>query len=250
MVRAVARSGTFPGFQREALQFLADLAEHNERAWFQPRKAEYERLIREPFESLCVALAERFAARGLPLHSDPARSPFRIYRDVRFAKDKSPYKTAQGAQFPWLAAAQGGGRTRIGVGGYFHFEPGSIFVGGGIWHPEPAFLQAFRDRVVGDAEAVTAALEDEGFLATFGSVSGDRLARTPRGFPADHPLGELLRLKDVVFSRRLSDEEACSARLPDRVAEDLDAARPVLTLLGSIADGVAARSTSGLDRAG
>jgi uncharacterized protein (TIGR02453 family) len=245
MVRAGANTGAFPGLPREALQFLADLAEHNERAWFQPRKADYERLIKEPFEALCVTLTERFAARGLPLLADPARSPFRIYRDVRFSKDKSPYKTAQGAQFPWTAGTQGGGRTRIGVGGYFHFEPGSIFVGGGIWHPEPAFLQAFRERVISDGEAVTGALEDEGFRATFGSVSGDTLTRTPRGYPTDHPLGELLRLKDVVFSRRLSDEAACSAELPDRIAEDLDAARPVLTLLGSIADDVAARSASG-----
>ncbi len=244
MAKADSSSGTFPGFRQEALQFLADLAEHNERAWFQPRKADYERLIKQPFEALCVALAERFEARRLPLLADPARSPFRIYRDVRFSKDKAPYKTAQGAQFPWTEESPGGGRTRIGVGGYFHFEPGSIFVGGGIWHPEPSFLQAFREHVAGDADALLAALDDDGFRATFGSVSGDRLTRTPRGFPADHPLSELLRLKDVIFSRRLSDAEACSAELPDRIAEDLDAARPVLALLASVGAEAGAQGTS------
>ena len=89
----------FEGFRPEAITFLADLAANNDRAWFTPRKAEYERLLKVPLQALCVALAERFTARGLPLTADPARSPFRIYRDVRFGKDKSPYKTAASARF-------------------------------------------------------------------------------------------------------------------------------------------------------
>ncbi len=81
----------FAGFSRDGIQFLVDLAGHNDRSWFQPRKAEYDRLLKEPLEALCWALAERFESRGLPLKSDPARSPFRIYRDVRFSADKSPH---------------------------------------------------------------------------------------------------------------------------------------------------------------
>jgi uncharacterized protein (TIGR02453 family) len=81
---------TFTGFRPDALQFLADLAEHNDRAWFQPRKAEYERLLKEPMEALVAALDERFAARGIPLQAGPKRAVFRIYRDTRFSKDKSP----------------------------------------------------------------------------------------------------------------------------------------------------------------
>ena len=80
----------FTGFRPEAIQFLVDLAENNDRAWFQPRKADYERLLKEPLQALIAALAERFEARGIPLRADPAKSPFRIYRDVRFSKDKSP----------------------------------------------------------------------------------------------------------------------------------------------------------------
>jgi uncharacterized protein (TIGR02453 family) len=225
--------GAFEGFKPAALQFLADLAENNERAWFQPRKADYERLIKEPFEALCRALAGRFLDRGLPLVADPARSPFRIYRDVRFSKDKSPYKTAQGAQFPWQGAGPTG-RTSVGVGGYFHLEPGSIFVGGGMWHPTPEVLAAFRDRVDREPTAVLAALQDERFSAVFGSVGGDTLTRNPRGYPPDHPHSDLLRLKDVVFSRRLSDADVASSELPERIAADLDAARPVLQLLASL----------------
>jgi uncharacterized protein (TIGR02453 family) len=226
----------FAGFQPEALQFLADLAENNERAWFQPRKADFERLIREPTEALCVALAERFAARRLPLLADPTRSPFRIYRDVRFSKDKSPYKTAQGAQFPWQGASAGG-RTSVGVGGYFHLEPGSIFVGGGMWHPDPVTLAAFRQQVDQEPTRVLATLDDPSFLAVYGPVSGDLLQRNPKGYPPDHPHGALLRLKDVIFSRRLSDAEAGSPELPDLIAADLDAARPVLALLAALPAG-------------
>ena len=92
----------FTGFRPEAIDFLADLAQNNERAWFQARKAEYERLLKDPMEDFVVALADAFAARKLPFQADPKRSIFRIYRDTRFAKDKSPYKTHIGASFPWL----------------------------------------------------------------------------------------------------------------------------------------------------
>src|SRR5690242_11834110 len=103
-----AAPATFDGFSPDAIQFLADLAANNDRAWFQPRKAEYERLLKEPLEALCVALDRQFKRRGIPLSADPARSPFRIYRDVRFSKDKSPYKTHVSASFPW---AEGGKPT-------------------------------------------------------------------------------------------------------------------------------------------
>ena len=107
----------FTGFRPEALGFLVELALNNDRSWFGPRKAEYEALLKAPLERLCSALDVEFRARGIPLAADPARSPFRIYRDVRFSKDKSPYKTNVGASFPWIG--NGGG-----VGGYFHLEPG------------------------------------------------------------------------------------------------------------------------------
>ncbi len=121
----------FQGFRPEALDFLVELALNNDRSWFGPRKAQYEALLKVPLEQLCTAVDAGFRTRDIPLAADPARSPFRIYRDVRFAKDKSPYKTNVGASFPWTG--DGGG-----VGGYFHLEPGGIFVGGGMWHPAPA----------------------------------------------------------------------------------------------------------------
>lgn len=217
----------FTGFRPEALAFLVELALNNDRAWFQPRKAEYEALLKEPLERLCSALDAEFRARGVPLAADPARSPFRIYRDVRFSKDKSPYKTNIGASFPWIG--DGGG-----VGGYFHLEPGAIFVGGGMWHPSPARLAAWRSAVVGDRAGVNGVLDDTSFRAAFGAVEGERLKRAPTGYPPDDPDIDLLRLKDVVFSRPLSDADVLAADLPATIAEALGPAVPLLRLLAGL----------------
>lgn len=217
----------FTGFRPEALAFLVELALNNDRSWFQPRKSDYEALLKAPLERLCMALDEELRARGIPLAADPARSPFRIYRDVRFSRDKSPYKTNVGASFPW--AGEGGG-----VGGYFHLEPGASFVGGGMWHPEPARLSAWREAVVNDRTRVHAALEGPGFRDTFGAVYGDRLKRAPAGFAADDPDVELLKLKDVIFRAALTEEDVLAPDLPARLAEALAKAVPVLRLLAGL----------------
>ena len=223
----MATTQAFTGFRPEAIQFLADLADNNERAWFQPRKAEYERLLKEPLEALCVALDQRFREHGIPLMADRGSSPFRIYRDVRFSKDKSPYKTNVGASFPYIDG-------HPDAGGYFHLSPGEIYAGGGMWHPDRARLAAWR--AVVDRGADLEVLDDPAFVATFGSVGGDALSRVPPGFATDHPRAELLKLKDVTFGRRLSDDEATSAELPDLLAETYASAAPVFRLLGGLSD--------------
>ncbi len=220
---------TFEGFTREAIDFLVELAGNNDRAWFQPRKDDYERLLKRPLEDLCVALAEAFEARGLPLVADPSRSPFRIYRDVRFSKDKSPYKTAASASFPWR-----GGTRDDRMGAYFHFEPGQMAAGGGMWHPEPSRLAAWRTLVVDHPARVHAAIDDPGFLAAAGPIYGDRLSRVPAGFAKDHPDAELLKLKDVVFTRALSDADVLSPDLPETLATIYAASLPVLRLLAEL----------------
>jgi uncharacterized protein (TIGR02453 family) len=226
---------TFTGFEPAAIQFLADLAANNDRAWFQPRKAEYDRLLKRPLEALCVALDERFRARGIPLVADPARSPFRIYRDTRFAKDKSPYKRNVGASFPW---ATGGDEPRVhGAGGYFHLEPGEIFVGGGMWHPEKDRLDAWRHAVDSDPGAVRAIIDEPAFVATFGGLSDSedyRMKRVPAGYSPDHPAADLLKVRDVVFGRRLSDADVTTSTLPDLIADSLADAVPLMRFLSAL----------------
>ena len=242
---AVATDTTFTGFRPEAVEFLAELAANNDRAWFQPRKADFERLLKEPLEALCVALDERFRARGIPLRADPSKSPFRIYRDVRFAKDKSPYKTNIGASFPWAGEVPGGvadpdGRSHTAnvhsSGGYFHLSPGEIFVGGGYWHPEKAWLDAFRRRVADEPAELRRLLDAPAFRDTFGALSrdGHSLQRVPSGYPPDHPEAETLKLKDVIFGRRLSDSEAQAADLPDTIATTFEAGVPVWRWLAAL----------------
>lgn len=242
-------ASSFTGFRPEAIQFLADLAANNDRSWFQPRKAEYERLLKEPLEALVAALAERFERRGIPLRADPAKSPFRIYRDVRFSKDKSPYKTNIGASFPWIGeraeqlddTVEPGSRAHTSnvhsSGGYFHLSPGEIYVGGGIWHPEKQWLDAFRRRLDTDPGEFRGLIEERTFKQAFGGVGSDghSLQRVPQGYAPDHPAADLLKLKDVVFGRRLSDDEAESPELPDLLADAWQAAVPVMRYLALVA---------------
>ena len=229
-----AATEAFAGFRPEAIQFLADLTENNDRAWFQPRKADYERLLKQPLEALCVALAERFEARGVPLSADPARSPFRIYRDVRFTKDKSPYKTSASAAFRWKESGTELSHQEGDPGGYFHLEPGEAYVGGGMWHPPAAKLAAFRKTVLTDPGAVRQVLDEPAFKKRFGRISGDSLKRVPNGFPADHPEADLLKLKDMTFGHRLADDDVMSPRLPDVLVESFEVAVPVMRFLARL----------------
>jgi len=229
----------FAGFEPEAIQFMADLAVNNERTWFQPRKGDFERLLKEPMEQLVIAIGERFKARGIPLLADPKRSPFRIYRDTRFSRDKSPYKTHYAATFPWVDEAGGGGEAADdsphGNGGYFNFQPGEMYMGGGMWMPDKPRLDAFRQALVEEPGRVKAALEDPAFVAWFGGArSHETLKRVPPGYPADHPMADQLRWKDVIFGRRLGDDEVTSADLPDRLADGYSAALPVFRFLATL----------------
>src|SRR5688572_6177410 len=225
----------FRGFKPEAIQFLLDLAAHNDRAWFQPRKADFERLLKEPMEALVAALADRFAARDIPLRADPKRSIFRIYRDTRFSKDKSPYKTNVGASIPWVEGESGSDDVVHGNGAYVHIQPGNSFAGGGMWMPDRPRLEAMRRAVVDDPDRVLAAIEDPGFLEVFGPIrSHESLKRVPAGYPADHPMADLLRAKDLTFGRSLTDDEILSPSLPDVLVDDFAAAVPVFRFLATL----------------
>jgi len=228
--------GYFTGFTPDAMQFLVDLAFNNERTWFQAHKADYERLLKQPLEALCADLATELAKRGVPLRADPKSSPFRIYRDTRFSKDKTPYKTNVAASFPWLGdgASTSDGQSERHGGGYFHMSPEGSYMGGGMWHPEPARLAAYRKQIDEHPKEALGALEDPKFLATFEPVHGDEYKRVPAPYPPDHPNASLLKLKDVTFGRELSDEDVFSASLPAQLATNFAAAVPVMRWLASL----------------
>jgi uncharacterized protein (TIGR02453 family) len=234
----VVETHRFTGFQPDAIDFLADLAQNNERAWFQARKEQYERLLKEPMEAFVAALAEAFEAKRLPLQADPRTSIFRIYRDTRFAKDKSPYKTHLGASFPWVGGSKPAGpisHTEHRNGAYFHLQPGNNYAGGGMWQASKPILDAFRQAILDDERGVRKALEDPDFLKEFGPVtSHETLKRVPTGFPVDHPLADWSRYKDIVFGRRLGDDEVYSPMLPTILAEAFASATPVFRFLAGL----------------
>jgi uncharacterized protein (TIGR02453 family) len=234
----VIETSRFAGFRPEAIDFLADLAQNNDRSWFQPRKADYERLLKAPMEEFVAALAERFDAHRLPLQADPKTSIFRIYRDTRFAKDKSPYKTHLGATFPWVEHRDPSAaisHTEHSNGAYFHLQPGNSYAGGGMWQATKPRLDAFREAILDDEPRVHVALDDPAFLAEWGPAeSHESLKRVPAGFPADHPMADQARWKDIVFGRRLSDDEVYSPDLPEILASAYAAASPVFRFLSGL----------------
>ena len=213
---------SFTGFRPEAIQFLADLTENNSRDWFQPRKAEYERLLKEPLAALCVALDEAFRARGIPLEADPTRSPFRIYRDVRFSKDKSPYKTNVAASFPWAEGGGADGPHGFGEsgnpGGYFHLSPGEVYIGGGMWHPPTAKLAAFRAAVADDPKAVRRLIDEPALRGDLRPDLGREAQARPVRLPVRPSRGRAAQAEgpDVRPPPRRRRRHGAAARRPHR----------------------------------
>jgi len=182
-------------FSRETFRFLAELAENNDRDWFQENRGRYERHVRDAALGFILAVGERLHEVSPHLRADPrpvGGSLFRIHRDVRFSRDKSPYKTASGIQFRHARA-----RDAHAPGLYLHIEPRSCFMGLGVWRPDGPALKAIRQRLVEDPGGWRTAVDEPSFRAIF-RLSGETLSRPPRGFDPDHPLVDDLKRKDFV----------------------------------------------------
>jgi uncharacterized protein (TIGR02453 family) len=213
----------FAGFRPAAFAFFAELRDHNDPAWFKPRKALYEAEVLAPFRDLIVAVGEALGQAGLPLIGDPRRGIFRIYRDVRFSPDKRLYKTHAGA-----VLTRSGGRRDPGVL-YIHVAPGESMVAAGFWHPDPVLLARLRRAVFADPEGFLA-IADRLAIAGSPLSSDDKLSRPPRGFEAAKgtPVAEYVGWKSFTAHRMLNDAEMQSLALVDRI---VDFARTVLPLL-------------------
>ena len=202
-------------FKPALFRFLSDLQDNNTREWFQANKDRFEGDLKEPALRFIVDF-------GAPLHkisphfrADPrpvGGSLFRIYRDVRFSKDKSPYKTHAGLHFRHEA-----GKDAYTPGFYLHLEPRGCLVGVGLWHPDNPTLKILRDAVVADPEAWRKAVENPAFKKHF-TVTGDMLKRPPRGYDPDHPLVEVLKLKDFTALAPLTQKQVTSPGFIDEFA--------------------------------
>ena len=215
--------GGFAGFPPAALEFFAGLREHNDPAWFKPRKAIYDSAVLAPFRALIRALSAALDAVGLPLSGDPERAIFRIYRDVRFSADKRLYKTHAGA-----VLTRSGGKRDPGLL-YIHLAPGESMTAAGFWHPEPALLTRLRHAILEDPDAFLALT---GQLAGLGyALSSDaQLSRPPRGFEAAKgtPVADYVCWKSFTTHAALSDADMQSPTLVGRIVDFALATRPLL----------------------
>ena len=206
---------TEPYFGPELFAFLRALGENNNREWFQANKKRFERDVRDPMLRFITDFGPHLDRISTRFVADPrpnGGSLFRIYRDVRFSKDKRPYKTNIGAHFRHQA-----GKDAHAPGFYVHLEAGEVFAGSGIWHPDAPALTKIRDAIVDDPKGWRRATSAK-VLGAGGTLSGESLKRPPRGYDPDHPLIEDLKHKDFFVGTRFAEEEACGPAFMKSIA--------------------------------
>ena len=217
-----------PSFSEELFTFLDDLRANNDRAWFTANRARYEAAVLEP----ALVFIEDFAPRleGISRHfrADARASGgslFRIHRDTRFAKDKTPYKTNIGIHFRHRAA-----KDAHAPGFYLHLEPGAVFAGCGIWRPDGPTTQRIREAIVESPDGWLAASRGEELTRRL-HLDGDALKRPPAGFDPAHPLIDDLRRKDFIAMASLEQAAACGDGFIDDYEVICRAAAPLARFL-------------------
>lgn len=228
----------FSRFTPEALSFLRGLKRHNEKPWFEANRPVYERAVLGPLRQLADELDVRFAKLAPEFVSPPKRSLFRIHRDVRFSKDKSPYKSHAALWVFHRDAGRGVGReAHGGAGFYFHLEPGASLIAGGYWMPPRPALNVIRERIVEDQRGFVKVAVSPAFKRRFGGLTDDevgvRLTRVPRGFAPDHPAAHWLRFNSFTASRELTDAEALSPKLVVNILKDYAVLLPMVRWLNA-----------------
>jgi uncharacterized protein (TIGR02453 family) len=199
---------------KETFSFLKDLGKNNNRPWFTEHKPKYE-LAKENAKAFANALSEEMLKHD---HIEGVKI-FRIYRDVRFAKDKTPYKTSIGCSFKRSTEALRGGL-------YLNIEPGNTFVGGGFWGPNAQDLKRIRNEFSVNAEPFRKIISTKKFKEYFGTLGGEELKTAPKGFDKEHPNIDLIRKKQFLIGRDFTDKEALADNFMKECNETFKAMRP------------------------
>jgi uncharacterized protein (TIGR02453 family) len=221
----MALRSSFPGFPPEALMFFRGLARNNHREWFLPRKPLFEEKVKEPMRQLVDALNLALHDFAPEYETDPGKAIFRIYRDVRFSKDKKPYKEQIAATF------RRHGTPHHQGGYYFAISYKSVAVGGGVYMPEPDLLLAIRQRIAERHDEFRHLLAAPPVRKLLGGLEGEQLSRVPRGFPADHPAADLLRYKYFILYKELPPSLATSPKLYKAIVDRFRIMTPFLQFL-------------------
>lgn len=217
-----------PYFRPEALTFLRNLARHNDRAWFTPRKPVYEAELKEPMLAVIRKVTEAMVDFA-PNHVRPAeKCIFRIYRDTRFSNDKRPYKTHVAA---WWTH-QGLGKTS-GAGYYFHVSPKDLIVAAGSYMPEKDQLAAIRHWLLDHHADFRKLLKNPKVRRTFEEFEGNALTRPPKGFPKDHPALDLIQCRQWGLAATLPAAEALKPSLAATIIRHFRIAAPVVDALNT-----------------
>jgi uncharacterized protein (TIGR02453 family) len=221
-------------FGAETLAFFRGLARHNAKPWFEAHREDYERDVKQPMADLVQEMDLRFGRTAPEFVGDPKRSLFRLHRDIRFSRDKSPYKTHAACWF-----FHGGGSSKVGreahgggAGFYFHLQPGASFVGGGCWMPPRPALLKFRAAIAGDLRGFERIVLAPALRRRCGELSDEEsLKRVPRGYAQDHLAARWLRHQSFTVGRKLTDAQVMSPRLTALLENDYATMLPLVRWL-------------------
>jgi len=215
-------------FTKASFTFLTKLSENNDREWFDAHKQDYEDNVRTPALDFINDMEPDLKKISKHFDAIPKKmggSLMRIYRDVRFGKDKRPYKTNVGIQFRHAL-----GKDVHAPGFYLHIEPGECFVGVGIWRPDSTALQKIRTAIVEKEKKWISVINDKTFKKQFNRV-GDTLTNPPRGFNKEHPMIDELKRKDHLGISPLTEATVTSARLKTQVVNKFNTGKPFMQFL-------------------
>ncbi len=211
--------------QPATIKFLKDLKKNNQRDWFEANRKHYE-AAKADFAGHVQNVIDKFGKKDEEIASLKAKDcVFRINRDVRFSKDKSPYKTNMGASFIK------GGKKSVLSGYYFHCEPGNSFVGGGLWMPEVDGLKKLRQEIDYNFDEFKKIIGSKKFVAAYKELSdseGTRLSRPPKGYEADNPAIEYIKLKSFVAMTPVTDAELTDKNLVKKITEAFETLQPFI----------------------
>src|SRR5690606_14773338 len=214
--------------QQSTLRFISNLEKNNNKPWFDAHRKQYEE-AKADFEAFVQKVIDRHGKKDPDIAVLTAKeTTFRINRDVRFSKDKSPYKNNMGS---YMAR---GGKKSIFAGYYIHCQPGKSFMGGGLWMPQPAELQKVRQEIDYNLDEFRAIINSRKFKNIYGSLSSDKeytLTRVPKGFETDNPAAEFLKFKSYVALTPISDKELTSKDALSKVLKAFEALQPMVEFL-------------------
>lgn len=211
---------------KSTLSFLKTLKKNNNREWFTDNKPAFQ-AENEQFISFAEAVLSEMNKYDNIETISGKKSVFRIYRDVRFSKDKTPYKIHFSGS---LKRA-----TKLLRGGYyFHIAPNNSFVGGGFWGPNPKDLLRIRKEIAVDASELREIITDKKFISVFGELQGDKVKTSPRGFDKNHPDLDLLQFKQYIISKKFSDKEVLQSDFHLKIVETFNAMRPFFDYMSAL----------------